>query len=196
MPSRQLCVSLVLFLVGCGGAPEPKTSPIPLFSQDRYVDARVALHKLDLSAAERAAREALKEAPDFVDARLVLAEVLLRRGKTKDALAALDELDRIKPGLPEPSLLRGMQAELRGDLPKAQEFYQQARASYDIANMTREQALDHATASYLAQGRLAGFQALDALMKKYPDDPEAQVMRSQISDDNRAFFLERVKPVR
>jgi len=196
MPSRLFLLATLLVVAGCSAAPEPKASPIPLYAQDRYVDARVALHKQDLSAAERAAREALKEAPDFVDARLVLAEVLLRRGKTKDGLAELDELDRIKPGLPEPSLLRGMQAELRGDLPKAQEFYQQARASYDTANMSREQALDHATASYLAQGRLAGFQALDALMKKYPEDPEAQVMRSQITDDNRAFFLERVNPVR
>lgn len=196
MSSRLLCLTLLLFVAGCGGAPGPKASPIPLYAQDRYVEARVALHKLDLSAAERAAREALKEAPDFVEARLVLAEALLRRGKERDGLAELEELERIKPGLPEPNLLRGMLAEQRGDLPKAQEFYQQARASYDTATMTREQALDHATASYLAQGRLAGFQALDALMEKYPEDPEAQVMRSQITGDNRTFFLDRVKPVR
>lgn len=194
MPRLGMPLSLLFLLAGCGAAPTAKAPVVPLYAQDRYVDGIVAMHKQDFPAAETAAREALKEAPDFVDAHLLLAESLFRQGQEADGIAVLDDVDRLAPGRPEPLLLRGMLTELRGELPKAQEFYRQARASYDTGTMTREQALNYAIASYLAAGRLAGFQAVDDLLEKTPEDQELRVLRSQISQDQRAFFLQRVKP--
>ncbi len=174
--------------------PKPSPSAIPLYAQEQYIDGRVALHGADDATAETAARAAIAESPDFYDAHVLLAEALFRLNREAEALDSLDTAEQLNPARPTAWLLRGMARERGGDLPGAQEFYQRARGLYDTAKPEREQRLEFATASYLALGRLAGFQAIDPLLEANPEDQEAKVLRSQISQDQRVFFLDRVSP--
>jgi len=165
-----------------------------LYAKDQYVAGRVAQKSGDYAAAEKAARETLKEEPQFVDGYILLAESCLKQGNTLDGMEALNQAEALAPERPEPTLLKGMLYELLNNLPEAQKFYRRARDSYDTDNMTREQALQHATASYLAMGQLAGFQAVDKFLAEHPEDQEARVLRSQISEDHRPWFLSRITP--
>ena len=74
--------------------------------------ANLALGGLD--AAETAFRRTLDLAPDYVDARLGLAQVAHRRG---DRAAALAELDRIGPGHAEADQLRRQIESAVADIP-------------------------------------------------------------------------------
>lgn len=165
-----------------------------MYAQEQYVAGMVALHEDRFEEAEKAAREAVAQAPDYIDAQVLLAETLLKQGKANEAATLLDTLIERHPNAPAPWTLRGMMHELGGDLPRAQQLYRSAQATYDTANLTREQAEELAVVSYLAFGRLAGFKVLDEAHERFPDDHQLKVTRSQIAQDQRDFFLQRARP--
>lgn len=187
-----LCASLPL-LTACSQPQGDPVKHVPLYAQEQYVAGVVALHELRLADAETAARESLGQAPDYVEAQVLLAEALFKQGNADEAIATLDASIAASPSSPDPLVLRGMAHELAGELPKAQELYRRAQASYDTTRLTREQAAAYATVSYLALGRLAGFKALDEAQERFPGDHQLKVLRSQISQDQRAYFLQRAK---
>ncbi len=150
-------------------------------------------HELNYAEAETAARAALGQAPDYVEAQVLLAEALFKQGRTDEATSTLDACIAASPASPDPLVLRGVAYELAGELPRAQELYRRAQASYDTSRLTREQAAAYATVSYLALGRLAGFKVLDEAQARFPGDHQLNVLRSQISQDQRAYFLQRAK---
>lgn len=195
--SRPLSTWVILLtwmpIWGCSPSTE-RPEPIPLYAQEQYVAGMVALHEARFEEAEKAAREAVAQAPDYVDGQVLLAETLLKQGKTSEAATLLDALIERHPHAPAPWTLRGMVHELNGDLPRAQQLYRSAQATYDTANLTREQAEELAVVSYLALGRLAGFKVLDDAHERFPGDHQLMVTRSQIAQDQRDFFLQRARP--
>src|SRR6185436_1746478 len=73
--------------------------------------------------------EALRKAPDIPRAKFLLARVLIRSGKAKEAIVLLDDLLRGSPGMLECNQMKSWaEAELR-DPAAAQEFYDRSRRS-------------------------------------------------------------------
>jgi len=85
----------------------------------RYAAARFALQRGDPARAESHLRAALAVRPVFVDASLLLAQVLLVRQRAADAVAAMRELLAARRDLPLAWYLLGLAYESSGDLPQA-----------------------------------------------------------------------------
>lgn len=193
--NRSALLALALLLAACS-SPTPATprADISLYSRDKFVVAVTAMHKQQYAEAEAAAGEALQDSPGFTDAAILRAEALLKLGERADSEELLSATAASAPDRPEPPLLLGMLKEVDGDLPGAIDLYQQSREKYDTDTLAREQAAIYIAASYLARGRLAGFDAVRLAQDKFPDEASIRQLYQEISADNRAFFLERVKP--
>jgi tetratricopeptide (TPR) repeat protein len=85
----------------------------------RYAAARFALERGDPARAENHLRAALAVRPVFVDASLLLAQVLLVQERAPDAVAAMRELLAARRDLPLAWYLLGLAQERSGDLPQA-----------------------------------------------------------------------------
>jgi tetratricopeptide (TPR) repeat protein len=73
--------------------------------------------------------EALRKAPDIPKAKFLLARVLIRSGRAKEAISLLDDLLRASPGMVECNQMKSWAEAELGDPAAAQEFYDRARRS-------------------------------------------------------------------
>jgi arylsulfatase A-like enzyme/predicted Zn-dependent protease len=106
--------------------PDPKDR---ITTIDRLKDSArlVSQHRDDEAAALLV--NLTRENPLMLDAWETLARVLRRAGRTKEALAALEQADRLTPGTPQLILgLAGLNREI-GDLAKARSLAQAAAAA-------------------------------------------------------------------
>jgi tetratricopeptide (TPR) repeat protein len=106
--------------------PDPKDR---ITTIDRLKDSArlVSQHRDDEAAALLA--NLTRENPLMLDAWETLARVLRRAGRTKEALAALEQADRLTPGTPQLILgLAGLNREI-GDLAKAKSLAEAAAAA-------------------------------------------------------------------
>lgn len=86
--NRLWCGAALALALAAGGAAQAQTSP----SEAAVSAATVGYAQLergDLTAAITAARQAVGQAPDWLDYRLLLADALLRAGRNVEAYAAL-----------------------------------------------------------------------------------------------------------
>ncbi len=76
-----------------------------------------------------AAMDALRQAPDIPRAKFLLARVLTRSGRAKEAIALLDDLLRDSPGVIEYNQMKSWAENELGDQDAAQEFYERSLRS-------------------------------------------------------------------
>jgi len=76
-----------------------------------------------------AAMDALRQAPDIPKAKFLLARVLIRSGRAKEAIALLDDLLRDSPGVIEYNQMKSWAEDELGDQDAAQEFYERSLRS-------------------------------------------------------------------
>jgi tetratricopeptide (TPR) repeat protein len=89
--------------------------------------ARVNLRRSKPARAEQVAREAATLAPDYLDARITLAEARIALGKWAQVQLEIPELTRLGGGHPRVKLIEGHVARGEGDLPRALQLFRQAR---------------------------------------------------------------------
>ena len=73
--------------------------------------------------------EALRKAPDIPRAKFLLARVLIRSGRAKEAMVLLDDLLRGSPGMVEYNQMKSWAEAELGDQDAAQEFYDRSLRS-------------------------------------------------------------------
>ena len=120
-----------LELAAEGGAPRPRVA------RER---GRLALRKRDLAAAVSGLEAATKDAPEDLEARLLLMDAYVIGGNNAGAQQLADELTRLFPGRPETHLARG-RLELAGGRP-AEAGKQFTRARELLAKAPRRQRAD------------------------------------------------------
>src|SRR5207302_7505950 len=76
-----------------------------------------------------AAMDALRQAPEIPKAKFLLARVLIRSGRAKEAIALLDDLLRDSPGVIEYNQMKSWAEDELGDQDAAQEFYERSLRS-------------------------------------------------------------------
>lgn len=91
----------------------------------------------ELDQAQDSAVKAIDRDPECVVARVLLAKVLLEKGRYAEAGQELDRAEKLRPEAPEIHYLRGVAWEKRGQHAEALKCYQKARA------------LDSSNASYV-----------------------------------------------
>jgi HemY protein len=108
--------------------------------------------KLDLSAGTQAAREAVKLAADFVPARLVLAQLLIRQGKGREAARLIEQA---WDSSPHPLLARIFARSESGEAPidRAKRMERLARQNPDHPDSHRAVAEADLAAHLWGEGR-------------------------------------------
>ncbi|RMG08880.1 MAG: tetratricopeptide repeat protein, partial [Planctomycetota bacterium] len=133
--------------------------------------AKVRLRLGDAEGARRDAEEAVAAAPEAPEGHFVVGQVLLQRGRPRDALAAFDRGLALSPA-PDPALLtaRAAARQALGDVEEALADVEEAlrrEPSARSAQLLRVQLL-------LGAGRVVeALRAARALREQFPQDPEA-----------------------
>ena len=184
-----------VLLVGCyssqpaAGGYAPKTHAI-----QKHAEAVDALKTNRLNDALAAIDEAVKEDPEYADAAMTRALVLLRGERLGDAAAAYDAVCKKWPDRAEAHALAGIVREKTGKAEVAKACYSSAKAAYDRRIAAGDHApdtqLSRTLAVYLLDGRSAGLVEINKLLGEYPDYGPAQEVKAKIVENNRAFLLE------
>ncbi|MFV8835503.1 tetratricopeptide repeat protein [Aquisalimonas sp. APHAB1-3] len=156
-------------------AVESASPPVP---QDLYRRAMMRLQRGDLDAAAKDARQLVELAPDLADGRYMVGLVELRKGNTSSAQtemeAALSRNSRLAPA-------RLMLGVIHGDAGR----YDQARYQLERYQVLMPDARIGSVALAALEGRKgntdAARQTLNGHLQRYPDDANAQALRTLLS---------------
>lgn len=178
-------------ITGCGPSATPAASATEykLYARDQVEASRTAFLAADYAVAEKAAREAIGEEPEWSLPRELLARALAKQGRSEDAEKALRDAMAAQPDAPTPRYLLGLLLELRGDTAAANALYREARERYDADPGDAETGIERAVVEYLSRGRLAGLAAMQALRERFPGNPRIGMIEAQIRERQRDLFL-------
>ncbi len=189
-------LAVVCFLLwGCySNQPAPGAYIPKTHAMQKHAEAMDALKSNRLNDALAAIDEAVKEDPEYGDAAMTRALILLRLDRLDDAAAAYDAVCQKWPDRAEAHALAGIVREKTGKTDAAKAAYSEAKAAYDRRIAAGDRApgtqLSRTLAVYLLDGRSAGLVEVNKLLGEYPDYGPAREVKSKIADNNRAFLLE------
>ena len=194
-PMALIIATACMLLAGCYSSQPAPGGYVPKTHAAQKHEAAVASLKSErLEEALAEIDEAVQSDPDYADAAMTRALILLRVERLDDAAAAYDGVCKKWPDRAEAHALAGIVRENSGKVEAAKICYAAAKAAYDrciaAGNRAPGTQLGRTLAVYLLDGRSAGLEEVNKLLGEYPDYGPALEMKGKISENNRAFVLE------
>lgn len=185
---------LTLNAAGCYDPNPPAPAYIPkIHAQEQNNFAAAALREGDLPRALQHAEAAVAEDPDFVAARVNLANAQARLGRFDEAAATLDKGAAEDPAIAQAHLFRGLFLDQDGRAPEAQAAFARSVAAYDQAiaagRVRPEDHVNRAIAVFLGRGQTHGLKAINDVVALYPGLRVAGFMRDRMLDNDRGYFV-------
>ena len=192
---RVLAVVMLLASVAACRPEAPKAEYVPRTAAERLLhEAAEAFSAGDVAKARLKAEAAVTEDPKYYLAHGFHGIVLGHVGAVDEAAAAMAAALEIEPDYGEGHLLYGVFLERGGDSEAAKVSYARAVEVFDAAAGRgagdQEQRTYRAVAVYLLAGRVQGISAIDKVRSAYPDYERAAVVRRNMYDEERPFFLQ------
>jgi tetratricopeptide (TPR) repeat protein len=155
--------------------------------------AMKALSQKALDNALESIDKAIANDPDFQEAYLNKAAILINMRRPADADAILSTLLQRKPDFAQAWLLHGIVLETMGRKEEALKQYERAIPCFDALFKknapTPDLQIERAVAAYLFGGKVAGFTEFNTIVEKYPTYYPALYLRQKISEGDHDFFL-------
>jgi tetratricopeptide (TPR) repeat protein len=182
-------------LAGCySSQPAPGGYVPKTHAAQKHADAVESLKSNRLEEALGEIDEAVQGDPDYADAAMTRALILLRLARLDDAAVAYDAVRRKWPDRAEAHALAGILREKSGKSDAAKPCYAAAKAAYEqrvaAGDRTPGTQLSRTLATYLLDGRSAGLVEINKLLGEFPDYGPALEIKVKIAENNRAFLLE------
>ncbi len=187
--------AVCILLAGCYSSQTTQSGYAPkTHAVQKHAEAVDALKSDRLKDALAAIDEAVSEDPEYADAALTRALILLHAERLDEAAAAYDGVCKKWPDRAEAHALAGIMHEKTGKAEAAKAAYGAAKTAYDrritAGDRTPDTQLSRALAVYMLDGRSAGLVEINKIIGEYPDYGPAQEVKTKIMENNRAFLLE------
>lgn len=183
-----------LALLGCyqEGDEEPGYTP-KTYAYAMNRQAIAELHAGRIEEALAAANRAIAHDPGYALAYSAKAAILARLGRQEEGAAVLENLTKLQPDLAEAHMAQGIFLEKIGDEKEARAAYARAVELYEAQMQAHKDApesgVNHAIASFLLSGKVAGIRAIDKVVEAYPDYRPAMLVKDRILHGGREFFF-------
>ncbi len=190
-----LLAATSILLTGCYSSQPAPGAYIPkTHAAQKHAAAVESMKSNRMDDALAAIDEAVQEDPDYADAAMTRALILLRLARLDDATAAYDAVRQKWPDHAEAHALAGIVREKTGKTDAAKACYAAAKAAYERRLAAGDRSpgtqLSRTLAVYLLDGRSAGLIEVNKVLGAFPDYGPAQEIKSKIAENNRTFLLE------